>query len=156
MSNAATERQPPCRQTPTLFPNDPTGVAAVEFLDLAFNQKRVAEALDRYASAPYTQHNPQVPDGIDAAKSGLAGLLQQLPGWRYDFKRVLVDGDLVVVHSHVTTAPDDRGMAVVDYLPQRRRQVRRALGRDSASAGIGRQQQHDVLGELPGSRSAAA
>ncbi len=94
--------------------NNPIANAAVDFLDLAFNQQKVTEALDRYAAPPYTQHNPQVPDGIDAAKTGLAGLLQQLPGWRYDFKRVLVDGDLVAVHSHVTTAPDDRGMAVVD------------------------------------------
>lgn len=93
---------------------DPAGIAAVEFLDLAFNQKQVGPALDRYAAAPYIQHNPQVGDGIEAARAGLTGLLQQVPGWRYDFKRVLVDGDLVAVHSHVTTSPDDRGMAVVD------------------------------------------
>ena len=92
----------------------PAGIAAVEFLDLAFNRKDVEAAFDRYAAPPYTQHNPQVPDGIGGAKTALAGLLQQIPGWTYDFKRVLVDGDLVAVHSHVTTAPDDRGMAVVD------------------------------------------
>lgn len=90
------------------------GVAAARFLDLAFNDKNIEAAFERYAAAPYTQHNPQVPDGIDGAKAALAGLLEQVPGWTYDFKRVLVDGDIVAVHSHVTTAPGDNGMAVVD------------------------------------------
>jgi predicted SnoaL-like aldol condensation-catalyzing enzyme len=94
--------------------SDPLGIAAVEFLDLAFNQKKVDEALDRYVAEPYVQHNPQVPTGVEGARAGLTGLLQQVPGWHYDFKRVLVDGDLVAVHSHVTTGPNDRGVALVD------------------------------------------
>jgi predicted SnoaL-like aldol condensation-catalyzing enzyme len=94
--------------------SNPLGIAAVELLDLAFNRKRVDEAIDRYLAPPYTQHNPQVPDGIEGARGGIAGLLRQIPGWHYDFKRVLVDGDLVAVHSRVTTGPDDTGMAVVD------------------------------------------
>ena len=44
---------------PALSTN-PLGVAAVEFLDLALNQKKVDEAIDRYLAAPYTQHNPIV------------------------------------------------------------------------------------------------
>ena len=67
------------------------GIAATRFLDLAFNEKNVEAAFEQYAAAPYTQHNPQVPDGIDGAKAALAGLVQQVPGWTYDFKRVLVD-----------------------------------------------------------------
>jgi predicted SnoaL-like aldol condensation-catalyzing enzyme len=94
--------------------DDPLGRAAVELLDLAFNKKKVNEAIDRYIAEPYTQHNPQVPTGVEGARTGIKGLLEQVPGWHYDFKRVLVDGDLVAVHSHVTTAPNDRGMAVVD------------------------------------------
>ena len=97
----------------TLTKND-MGIAAVRFLDLAFNRKDVAAAFERYAAAPYTQHNPQVTDGIDGAKTVLSGLLKKVPGWTYNFKRVLVDGDIVAVHSHVTTAPGDSGMAVVD------------------------------------------
>ena len=93
---------------------NPLGVAAVEFLDLALNQKKVDEAIDRYLAPPYTQHNPQVPDGIEGARAGLTGLLKQVPGWHYDFKRVIVEGNLVVIHSHVTTAPGDVGMAVMD------------------------------------------
>ncbi|RWD46213.1 MAG: polyketide cyclase [Mesorhizobium sp.] len=92
----------------------PLGAAALEFLDLGLNQKKVDEAIDKYLAPPYTQHNPQVPDGIEGARAALTGLLKQLPGWHYDFKRVLVDGDFVTIHSHVTTGSGDRGMAVVD------------------------------------------
>ncbi|WP_342791211.1 nuclear transport factor 2 family protein [Streptomyces montanus] len=33
-----------------------------------------------------------------------------------DFKRALADGDLVMLHSHVTTSPTDRGTAAADIL----------------------------------------
>jgi predicted SnoaL-like aldol condensation-catalyzing enzyme len=94
--------------------SNPNGIAAVELLDMVFNQKKVEEAFAKYVGDTYTQHNPMVPDGIDGAVTGLTALLKQMPGWKYDFKRVLVDGDLVAVHAHITTGPDDRGMAVVD------------------------------------------
>jgi predicted SnoaL-like aldol condensation-catalyzing enzyme len=90
------------------------GVAAVELLDMAFNQRKVEEAFARYVGPTYTQHNPQVPDGIEGALAGIPGLLMAMPNLRYDFKRVLVDGDLVAVHSHRTNGPADRGVAVVD------------------------------------------
>lgn len=94
--------------------SNPNGVAAVEFLDMVFNQKKVEEGFAKYVGPTYIQHNPMVPDGIEGAVTGLTGLLKQMPDWKYDFKRVLVDGDLVAVHSHVTTGPADRGTAVVD------------------------------------------
>jgi predicted SnoaL-like aldol condensation-catalyzing enzyme len=94
--------------------SDPLGQAAVGLLDQVFNRKQVKEGFDAYVGEPYIQHNPQVPTGRDAAITALSGLLKQVPGWRYDFKRVLVDGDLVAIHSHVTTGPEDRGSAVVD------------------------------------------
>jgi len=46
----------------------PAGVAAIEFLDLAVNQKKVDEAVSKYVAPPYTQHNPQVPDGVDGVR----------------------------------------------------------------------------------------
>ena len=85
--------------------SDPLGVAAVELLDLALNQQKVDEAIEKYIAPPYTQHNPMVPDGIEGARAGLKGLLKQIPDWHYDFKRVIVDGNMVVVHSLVTTKP---------------------------------------------------
>jgi len=89
------------------------GVAAVEFLDLAVNQKKVAEAVSKYVAPPYTQHNPQVPDGVDGVRAGITGLVKQIPGLHYEFKRVIVDGDLVAVHS-LLSGMGERGSAVVD------------------------------------------
>jgi predicted SnoaL-like aldol condensation-catalyzing enzyme len=33
---------------------------------------------------------------------------------RFDFKRLVAEGDLVAVHSHLVRKPGDRGMAVMD------------------------------------------
>ncbi|MEP7210811.1 MAG: nuclear transport factor 2 family protein [Alphaproteobacteria bacterium] len=98
----------------------PAGVTAVEFLDMAFNQKKVDDALARYVAAPYIQHNPQVPDGVEGARIGLGGLLKAAPAFHYEFKQVLVDGDLVAVHSKITSSPTDRGTAVVDIFRVKR------------------------------------
>ena len=91
----------------------PAGIAAVEFLDLAVNQKKVDEAVSKYVAPPYTQHNPQVPDGVDGVRAGITGLVKLIPGLHYEFKRVLVDGDLVAVHS-LLSGMGERGSAVVD------------------------------------------
>ena len=91
----------------------PVGAAAVAFLDLAINQKKVDEAVAKYLAPPYTQHNPQIPDGVEGARVGIAGFVKQFPGLHLDFKRVLVDGDLVAVHS-LASGIGERGSAVVD------------------------------------------
>ena len=36
------------------------------------------------------------------------------PSLRFEFKRQVAEGDLVVLHSHLVRRPGDRGMAVVD------------------------------------------
>ena len=87
---------------------------AVAFLDMVFNQKKVKEGFDTYVGDKYIQHNPIAPDGKDPAVEILGKALQALPGWSYDIKHAYVDGDIVVVHSHVRMKPEDRGFAVVD------------------------------------------
>ena len=62
------------------------GIAAVELLDMAFNQRKVKEAFDRYVGPTYTQHNPQVPDGVEGAVNGIPGMLIAMPNLRYDFE----------------------------------------------------------------------
>ena len=80
---------------------------------MAFNQKQVAAAFDRYVGATYTQHNPIAPDGRAAAISMLSGFVER-NSIRYDIIRVIAEGDLVAVHSHVMFAAEGRGNAVVD------------------------------------------
>jgi len=86
----------------------------IAFMDLVFNQKKVKEGFDKYVGDKYIQHNPIAPDGAAAAVEVLGKALVALPGWTYDFKHAYVDGDIVVLHSHVKMKADDRGMAVVD------------------------------------------
>ena len=87
---------------------------AIAFLDMVFNKKKVKEGFDTYVGDRYIQHNPIAADGKEAAVTVLSHVLQQMPGWSYEFKHAYVDGDIVIVHSLVKIKAEDRGNAVVD------------------------------------------
>jgi predicted SnoaL-like aldol condensation-catalyzing enzyme len=91
---------------------NPAGIAAVEFLDLAINQRKIDDAV-KYLAPPYTQHNLQIPDGIEGARTGIPAFIKLFPGLHLHFKRVMVDGDLVAVHSALAGMAD-HGSVVVD------------------------------------------
>ena len=71
---------------------------ALAFVDLALNKKQPQKAADLYLRDPYIQHNPQITNG------------------KVDFKRAIADGDLVMIHSRLTTSATDRGTAVADIV----------------------------------------
>ena len=84
-----------------------------KFYDLAFNEHRPKEAALAYLTEGYVQHNPFVGTGRKAFIDAFAGS-ESPDESRTIFKRMIAEGDLVVLHSHKTDKPGDRGTAGID------------------------------------------
>ena len=96
--------------------SNPLGIAAVTFIDMVAHQGKADEAADLFLANPYIQHNPMAADGIEAFRAGMRAMANAMPNRFFDVKRVFVDGNFVILHSHVTNDPGDRGNAIVDIL----------------------------------------
>ncbi|MDX3245822.1 nuclear transport factor 2 family protein [Streptomyces sp. ME18-1-4] len=72
------------------------------------------EVVDRFVRPDYIQHNPLAPDGAQTLKNLAVSVHQQFPDAKYDIRRVISEGDLVLVHSNVVLTPGTRGSAVFD------------------------------------------
>jgi predicted SnoaL-like aldol condensation-catalyzing enzyme len=84
----------------------------VDFYRVVFIEKRVVEGFERYVAPGYIQHNPMLQSGRDAAVKFLAPRATRES--ITDIKRVIAEGDLVVLHVHSRNNVSDRGRAVVD------------------------------------------
>ncbi|HET9126133.1 MAG TPA: nuclear transport factor 2 family protein [Solirubrobacteraceae bacterium] len=83
------------------------------FCELFYTRKRVGEAFRFLVSDHYIQHNPGLPDGPQAAIEGLTPKFDGSPEARFEIQRVLVDGDLAMVHVRASR-PGAPETAVVD------------------------------------------
>ena len=87
--------------------------AVVDFYDKGLNQKDFAAA-SQHLGATYIQHNPNAADGPEGFKGFVEFLKAKFPQSHSEIKRVLADGDYVIVHVHAVREPGSRGSAIVD------------------------------------------
>ena len=102
---------------PAAAHKDPTAKnkeIVTDFYNLIFRDHKPEEAFARHGGDRYIQHNPRVPDGKDAVINYFGPFFKANPEAKSEIKRVLADGDLVVLHVHSRTTPSDRGRAIVD------------------------------------------
>jgi predicted SnoaL-like aldol condensation-catalyzing enzyme/heme-degrading monooxygenase HmoA len=85
--------------------------AATDFLRYAREGDRAAA--ERLIAPGARHHNPYFAAGMPALLDAITGAASSAPDRKADVKRVLVDGDFVVVHSHVRHQPEEAGVAVV-------------------------------------------
>jgi len=85
----------------------------VTFYRAIFDDRKVAEAFGKYASPDYIQHSPLAAD-LQSTINFLQAYLDSTPEHDWELKRVLADGDLVALHVHSWSVPEDPGRAIVD------------------------------------------
>jgi predicted SnoaL-like aldol condensation-catalyzing enzyme len=85
-----------------------------EWHELWINQRKPEEAVAKYLGPHYRQHNPGAADGAEPFLGFAKRFIQTYPDFRMEPKRIIAEGNYVVLHSHLILKPGDRGMAVVD------------------------------------------
>ena len=86
--------------------------AAIAFVELA-SSGHTQEAYTQFIGKGFRHHNPYFDGTAEALMAAMEENTRQNPGKVLEVKRVIAEGEFVVVHSHVQQKPGDRGAAVV-------------------------------------------
>ena len=83
------------------------------FYDAALVKMDVDAAMT-YLGTKYIQHNPIAPDGVEGVRGLIKFLKERFPERTSSIKRVMAEGDFVMLHVHAKSKPEDRGSAIID------------------------------------------
>lgn len=101
---------------------DPTTAAArleankrlvLDFYDAIIGRKDF-EAGRKYMGATYRQHAPYARDGHEGLRAFVEWFRANFPNHCYEIRRVIAEGDYVMLHVHGMGGPNPHGEAVVD------------------------------------------
>ena len=85
----------------------------LEFADSLYRRHDVRRAFENYVVPDYVQHNPGIIDGREAAVAFLEPMFSRSDA-TFEIKRIIVDGDLAVIHLFGRGDSNTRGAAVCD------------------------------------------
>jgi predicted SnoaL-like aldol condensation-catalyzing enzyme len=78
-----------------------------------YDRRDVRGAFEAFVAADYIQHNPAIGNGREAAIAALEGKFTA-QGARFAVKRIMVDGNMAVIHLHGRPDSATPGVAVAD------------------------------------------
>ena len=87
-------------------------------LVLSFYHKIIGEkdyeGARQYMGTEYRQHAPYATDGHAGIAEWVRNFKQAFPQHRYEVKKIIAEGDLVVLHLHGMNGPSPHGESVID------------------------------------------
>ena len=81
----------------------------VNFFQHLMNEHDFDYIAKTYGGGTYTQHNRSIPNGIAGLIDYVKTLTRRFPDYSFDVKRIVADGEFVILHSHTTMRSKDRG-----------------------------------------------
>jgi predicted SnoaL-like aldol condensation-catalyzing enzyme len=89
--------------------------AVTAFYTMFMNDHDPEGAMKKYVGTEYRQHNPFVRDGKEGFIAAFKDVFKRVPKARMEIKRVVAEGDFVVVHVHHLDPTGGKGRASMDW-----------------------------------------
>jgi predicted SnoaL-like aldol condensation-catalyzing enzyme len=114
-----TTRKPAPRRAAPRAVSERARLAANKRLVLTMYEKLIGQkdfaAARRYLGDRYIQHSPYATDGHEGIAAFVATFKRDFPNHRYDVKKVIAEGNYVVLHLHGQNGLHPHGESVVDF-----------------------------------------